>query len=284
MKKTIIKSFSISSAVIAGIFTFVPEALFGGIAWLKQEFIDQTCFKEIDANDINIVISRLLCFFSVYLIVLIGLGLFKVLKRCIKIKGDNYIIQIEYGDILKVKNCKRVFNFDECFTTEVGDTIAAINPNSICGQYLKSNPSIDINSLIESSGIKPAKSKSKYQGKVRYTSGTIVPNGDDLLLAFVPLDEKGKGRFDSRDEYLECLKKLWEELENYYSENDVCIPILGAGTTVFEGGNGASISQQELLDIIVKSYELSSHKIKAPHKLRIVCRKNDGFSINKMGE
>ena len=136
---------------------------------------------------------------------------------------------------------------------------------------------------FEAAKIKPAQSKSKYQRKIRYDSGTIVPNGDDLLMAFAKLDERGKGRFFSRDEYLECLDLLWKELENYYSEKDVCVPILGAGTTAFDGGAGASISQQDLLDIMICSYKLSSHKIKAPHKLRIVCKKNSGFSIHNIG-
>lgn len=86
----------------------------------------------------------------------------------------------------------------------------------------------------------------------------------------------------TRDEYLQCLDLLWRELENHYSEKDVCVPILGAGTTSFDGGSGASISQQDLLNMMIWSYKLSSHKIKAPHKLRIVCKKNSGFSINNI--
>ena len=70
-------------------------------------------------------------------------------------------------------------------------------------------------------------------------------------MAFAKLDDKGKGRFFSRDEYLRCLDFLWRELENHYSEKDVCVPILGAGTTSFDGGSGASISQQDLLDIMI---------------------------------
>lgn len=116
----------------------------------------------------------------------------------------------------------------------------------------------------------------------RYDSGTIVPNGDDLLMAFAKLDDKGKGRFFTRDEYLRCLDLLWRGLENHYSEKDVCVPILGAGTTSFDGGSGASISQQDLLNMMTWSYKLSSHKIKAPHRLRIVCKKSRGFSINNI--
>ena len=88
-----------------------------------------------------------------------------------------------------------------------------------------------------------------------------MPNGDDLLLAFAKLDKKGLGRL-TRDEYLECLTILWEEIDTYYGQTDVCIPILGSGLTRFDGGSGASISQQELLNMMIWSYKLSSHKIK----------------------
>ncbi len=34
-------------------------------------------------------------------------------------------------------------------------------------------------------------------------------------------------------------------------QQDVCIPILGAGLTRIDGGSGASIPQQELLDMMI---------------------------------
>jgi hypothetical protein len=205
-----------------------------------------------------------------------------VCRNHIIIKGYNYSISVEYGDIVEdYKDCKRVINFDECFTTKVGEKTADINPSSICGQYLKAHPNLDVQQLIANANIK-SEHESKYRQKRCYDSGTIVTNGDDLLMAFAKLDERGKGRFFSRDEYLRCLDLLWKELENNYSEKDVCVPILGAGTTSFDGGSGASISQQDLLNMMIWSYKLSSHKIKSPHKLRIICRRNKGFSINNI--
>jgi len=44
-----------------------------------------------------------------------------------------------------------------------------------------------------------------------------------------------------------------------------------------------TLTQQELLDMMIASYKLSAHKIKAPWKLRIICQKRDGFSLNKIG-
>lgn len=281
----IVKSVALAFAIVTGIFTFAPEAVFGKNEWITQKALEQCkWFARLDAQDVNIIVSRLVCFLVIWGLTSLFYAAFLKLRRWITIKGQNYSIKVEYGNILKTRKCKRVINFDECFTTQVGNSTADINPNSICGQYLALHPDLDVQQLIEAAQIAPTRSKSKYQHKTRYDSGTIVPNGDDLLMAFTKLDEKGKGRFFSRDEYLMCLDLLWKELENNYSEKDVCVPILGAGTTSFDGGAGASISQQDLLDMMIWSYRLSSHKIKDPHKLRIVCRKSDGFSINNIGK
>ena len=258
----ILKSAALAFGIITGIFTFVPEAFFGKYVWVTQAALEQYKWSAcLDVQDANIIISRLVCFLLVWM----GTSLL-------------YLAFLKFRRWITIK----VINFDECFTTQIGNATADINPNSICGQYLSLHSDLDIQKLIEDARITPARSKSKYQHKTRYDSGTIVPNGDDLLMAFAKLDERGKGRFFSRDEYLKCLDLLWKEIENYYSEKDVCVPILGAGTTSFDGGAGASISQQDLLDMMIWSYKLSSHKIKAPHKLRIVCKKNSSFSINNI--
>lgn len=280
----IVKSVALAFGIVTGIFTFTPETFFGKREWITQEALEQCkWFSHLDAQEVNIVISRLVCFLLIWVAISVLYATFLRFRKWTTIKGQNYSIRVEYGNILKTKNCKRVISFDECFTKQVGSAAADINQDSICGQYLALHPELDVQKLIDAAHITPARSKSKYQNKSRFESGTIVPNGDDLLMAFAKLDEKGKGRFFSRDEYLVCLDLLWKELENNYSEKDVCVPILGAGTTSFDGGAGASISQQDLLDMMIWSYKLSSHKIKNPHKLRIVCKKNKGFSINRIG-
>lgn len=281
--KSIRKSLSLAFAIVTVIFTFLPESFFNQYDWKCFDFLSShPCFAAIDVQTFNVIFSRLACFFSVWLLTEFVYLLYLVIRKRITIEGPDYSIQVEYGNILKKKKCKRVISFDECYTTLVADTIGGINPKSICGQYLTKHTNLDIQSLISAANITPSHYRSKYQNKVCYPSGTIVPNGDDLLLAFARLDERGKGRFFSRDEYLECLNMLWKEIELFYAEKDVCIPVLGAGTTVIDGGTGASISQQDLLNIIIWSYKLSSHKIKAPHKLRIICKKNKGFSINNI--
>ena len=247
--------------------------------------ISEDVLKEFTLEDyileINIIVNRVLTFIIVWLIAAFGYKAYLLLKNKVSIKGNNYKITVEYGDLFKTKRCKRVINFDECFSTHVGADSADIKPTSICGQYLTANPNLNIQLLLSSSQLKPLKTKSKYQSKERYESGRIVPNGEDLLLAFAKLDKNGSGRL-TRDEYLECLSILWEEIDIHYGQQDVCIPILGAGLTRFDGGSGASIPQQELLDMMICSYKLSSHKIKSPNKLRIICRRDEDFSLDKI--
>lgn len=285
MIDTLKKSWIWAAAVISALFTFIPEALFNISPWLPQAVIEGNEFLKTHIDEINITISKLVAFVGVFAVVMITRLIYMAVRNKVVIKGNNYTIQIEYGDLFKKsEDCKRVIGFDECFSTHIGNAPEDINPSSICGQYLSANPDLDINSLIEQSGVKSARTTSKFKKQKRYESGTIIPNGDDLLLAFAKLDEKGLGRFESRDEYLRCLSHLWDELDCHYGQKDVCIPILGAGVTRFESASGSSISQQELLDIIILSYKLSSHKIKKPNKLRIICRKSDDFSINKISE
>lgn len=200
-------------------------------------------------------------------------------KVTLKIKSLDYLVSVEYGDILKQKHCQKVINFDECYTTKIGNDIADIKPDSICGQYLKKHCGLNIQELLEKQHIKKAETPSKYQSKDRYEPGTIVRNGHDLLMAFAPLDEDGRGLFFTKAQYIQCLDKLWKELEKH-QQSDVCIPILGSGRTCFEDGEGAS--QQDFLNIILWSYKLSSHKLKPQYKLRIICKRRYDFSINNI--
>ena len=79
----------------------------------------------------------------------------------------------------------------------------------------------------------------------------IVPNGDDLLLAFAKLDGNGRGYFPTREAYLNSLTVIWSEIHKYYRQKDVCIPVLGGGITSI---GETTPTQQELVDLIIESY------------------------------
>ena len=168
MKKFICNSLAYSSTLTSAIFTIVPEAFFAKYKLISQEFFKQ--FKTFTSEDVqllNIIISRIFTFLVILLAVVFVYIVYLKLRKRTTIEGPNYSICVEYGNIFKTKHCKRVVNFDECFTTQVGNATSDINPGSICGQYLTMHPDLNIQQLINASQISPAKSKSLYKGNQR---------------------------------------------------------------------------------------------------------------------
>lgn len=269
-KNSIIWALGIMTTILA----FVTEATFGEYPFKGFENFT------IKPN-ILIFINRTFTFIIVLLILMLTYSILLYLRKEFVIKGKNYIINIIYGDItsMDMNTYKVVIPFDECFTTKVGTAPEDINPSSICGQFLKKNPIYNIASLINRSGLLPANGKSQWNNSTKYDSGKLVPSGNYLLMSFSKLDSNGLGRI-SYDEFIDCLNILWQEIDKYYGQKDICIPVLGSGATRMDG---SSLSQQELLDVIIGSYKLSAHKIKTPNALYIVCKKRDDFSLNKIG-
>lgn len=255
-------------SIITLILTIVPEAFFKKYKWKNT------------SDEINVIITRVMLFGVIFAITIIVYALYLHFRKSVRLKGHNYSIQIEYKDLFKMETCKKVINFDECFTTNIGSAPSDINADSVCGQFLQKYRIQNMQNLIQNAQLKPARSRSKFQGKTRYESGKLVPYNDFLLMSFAKLNENGSGEI-THDEFLDCLSILWEEIDKYYGQQDVCIPILGSGVTRM---GDESLTQQKLLDIIIESYKLSTHKIKLPYQLHIVCKKNDNFSLNRIGE
>lgn len=247
------------------------------IRWIPAQAVQKSLTdKGITDVELDTIISRIVCYAVVWVIV----TLIYAVRHSVTIKGDNYTIQVKYGNLLKETNCKRVINFDECYTTHIGPNPSDIKASSICGQYIQSvGGSLNIQNLIDNAEVKPEECVSRFNHSRSYKPGSIIVNGDALLLAFATLNKAGRAKFFTQDEYIECLSEMWKQIEVHCSQTDVCVPILGSGLTLFEG---ASLSQQELLNIMIWSYKLSPHKIKAPYKLRIICKKSDGFSLNEI--
>lgn len=281
MRKVLKRGLAWSVGAFSVLMTFLPESFFSFCNIVKEEMLKNISW--LDANTCNITLSRCLVFLGLLALSVLISWIYSLIRRKVKIKGNNYSIVVEYGDLLKKENCQRVINFDECFTTKVGPSPADIKEDSICGQYLMQNPGLDVPALILASGVKPSRRKSKYRNLTCYEPGTIVPNGDNLLMAFTRLEESGSSKKFTVAEYLDCLSRLWEEIDKYYCNKDVCVPILGSGLARFENGNSSSIPKQELVDLMITSYKLSPHKLKSNNALHIVCWKpSDDFSMDKV--
>ena len=258
------KGSSIAYALISAVFTLVPEDLLNMIPLCNNMDRPMKIF----------VIHIIICVFFILLANVIYFC-YKKKRQKVLINGNNYCVQVEYGDLMKISDGKVVINFDECYTTNVGDNPGDIKTDSVCGQYLREFPISSMEDLIENADVKPERGKSLYKGKDKYAPGTIVPNGKYLLMAFAKLDQNGLGHLTYED-YIECLNKLWEQIDKWHATSDVYVPILGSRITRFD----KDLTQQELLDVMIYTYLLSPKKMKKPFKLHIVCQEREGFSIN----
>lgn len=263
-------------AIMGWIYSVVPEDAF---ATFPLNFNIPVC--DGDIKNILVMFNRLCAFTIAYLLICFVIIVHRMFRQEVTIEGKNHVIDIRYGNIFELTNCLKVINFDECYTTTIGTKPYEIFPTSICGQYLEKTPLLNddaIKRLIIENDISELPTKSKFNNQVCYESGTIVPNGEYLLLAFTKLNKIGLGEM-SRKNFLDCLELMWKEIDKFRHQQDVCIPILGSGVTHI--GN-EEITQQELLNLMIMSYELSEYKIKRPNKLIIVCRRQSGFSLDNV--
>ncbi len=262
---------SATFAIATVAFTVFPDSFFNPLSYGIES-----------SGDWGITVGRIVLIALILACTFISYALFLRCRKSVLLDDGDCIIEVKYGDLLAERECKRVIAFDECFTTHVGSAPGDIKATSICGQFLCMNQGLCIESLVEKSGLTPEIEPSCYDRKTCYRLGSIIPIGDGLLVAFTKLNKDGRAEFGHREEYLDCLTNLWNEIYKYYDQKDVAISILGSGLTNFDGGSGKSLNQQELLNMIIWSYKLSTRKIKRPQKLRIVCRMQDGFSLNKV--
>lgn len=281
MSKLILKAMTAAGSIIGVVFTIFPESIFRVFPFTDR-FVNaikklwQSC--PMTDEDLCCMLGRIEFAAFVLLACMLFLSVYFRVRRKITIKGKNYCIQIKYGDIFSEEGWK-VINFDECFTTKVGNGKGDIKASSLCGKYLERYPIKDMQSLIDEAGLKPSRKKSLYQNKARYKSGFIIPRDGYFLLSFAKLDSEGLGFFESREEYYQCLSTLWKELDARYEERDVCISILGSGLTRI---GDETPTRQELVDMIIYSYKLSHRKIKTT--LKIICQRGRDFSLDEVGK
>ena len=257
------KGCALAGGIISAVFTVVPEDVFM-LGFIPCNWSDSTV----------VLVNRLILCVAVIILACAGYCLFLRFRRSVTISDRTFSIKVEYNDLFAINMGKKVINFDECFSTKVGDNPEDIKPDSVCGQYLAKYSIDDMQRLIDGSGIRST-GLSQYNKKVKYAPGTVIKRDDFLLMAFAKLDKMGLGHLDY-DEYLECLNRLWLEIDHYHGTDDVYLPILGSRIVRFE----RDFTQQELLDIMIASYRLSPKKMKKPNTLHIVCREREDFSLN----
>ena len=223
--------------------------------------VPEDCFKYGFINcswseNVCIIINRLICVFAIVILSNLLFQWHRRIRKSVTITGRTFSIKIEYGNLFNIKNGKKLIDFDECYTTTVGDRVE------------------DMNTLLRQAGIVPC-GISRCKNQPRYASGTVVLRNEFLLMAFTELNEQGRSDM-TYEKLLKSLDLLWKEIDLKHGTDDVYMPILGSQIARFD----KDLTQQELLDIMIASYRLSPHKLKLPNQLHIVCLPQVGFSLN----
>lgn len=199
----------------------------------------------------------------------------------ISLNINNSLIEVKYGDIFEEKG-KKVIAFNEYFDTCVDDNI--INKKSINGQFIlnKVKSIKDLDEYMEqelNKRNKKFKTNSKrVEGKKnKFELGSTIKYNDEFLLtAFTKFNSNNNSEL-SMQEYICFLLKLWSELDVLYSQDTVVVPLLGAGTTRFKD---YSVSDQELLELIIWTFKISKIKFTYPSRLCIVIHDSLKDKIN----
>jgi hypothetical protein len=201
-------------------------------------------------------------------------------KIDINVEGSEVTIKV--GDIFSEPGLK-VIAFNEYFDTIVDNKIIA--ESSLNGIFIKKyfgdtiseldrhidNYSFDKSEKLESNN------ERTLGKKLRYQIGTICVYKDFLLSAFTKFDNDNKAVL-TMPEYLEFLINFWDKVNNVYAQQSVSTPVFGSGITRIKGHK--TISDEDLLKIMLWTFRISEMRFKYPAKLTIVIHKDKIDKIN----
>lgn len=200
----------------------------------------------------------------------------------IDINIDGSEVTIKEGDIFSEPGLKAIA-FNEYFDTTVDNKI--ISENSLNGIFIKKNFGSKISNLdLHIEGYPFAESE-KFEtnnertlGKtLRYQIGTICVYDDFLLAAFTKFDNNNKAVL-TMPEYLEFLINFWDKVNTVYGQRSVTTPVFGSGITRIKGHK--TISDEDLLKIMLWTFRISEMRFKYPAKLTIIIHKDKIDKIN----
>jgi len=267
---------------------------------MKVKFFDKKLFKEYlvvlsvislicsfaliaikipDDNNTRMIVGGILVLtlLVVYIFMLIRANILKETTLSI----NNSSLEIRTGNIFEEDELK-VIAFNEYFDTLVDNKI--ITENTLNGTYIKSkiNDINEIDDLIDTNDILNKKvldrnNSRPYGKKKRYKLGTIYQNNDYLLTVFTRFDEDNRA-YLNMDDYINFLLNFWNEIDIIYAGRSVSIPLLGSGITRFKGYD--TISEQELLELLIWSFKVSRTKFTYPSKVSIIVHESKKDKIN----
>jgi hypothetical protein len=202
--------------------------------------------------------------------------------NCIDINVEGSAVSIKTGDIFQQPGLKAIA-FNEYFDTQVDNKIIA--DTSVNGVFIKKHLGAPISELdrhIEEYAFDDSEvvdiNTARKQGKIKkYQIGTICLYKDYLLTAFSKFDESNKAVL-TMPEYLEFLITFWDKVNNVYAQKSVSTTVFGSGLTRIKGHK--SISDEDLLKIMLWTFRISEMRFKYPAKLTIVIHEDKIDQIN----
>jgi hypothetical protein len=201
-------------------------------------------------------------------------------KIDINVEGSDVTIKV--GDIFQQTGLKAIA-FNEYFDTQVDNIIIA--DGSLNGIFIKEHLDVPVSDLdhhiesyaFERSEILESNPDRKSGKKMRHQIGTICVYKDYLLTAFSKFDENNKAML-TMPEYLEFLINFWDKVNNIYAQQNVSTPIFGSGITRIKGHK--SISDEDLLKIMLWTFRISEMRFKYPARLTVVIHRDKIDKIN----
>lgn len=224
---------------------------------------------------------------AIFILILILLALYFFMwihaniMQIAKLTINQSTVIIKTGDIFEEEDLK-VIAFNEYFDTQVDDKI--ISEKTLNGIYLKKQVK-DLNELdqliFNDINLKDKTIESNddrlYGKKIKYKLGTIFQHNDFLLTAFTKFDKNNRAYLGMND-FINFLLNFWNEIDIIYAGRSISIPLLGSGITRFKEYN--TISEQELLELLIWSFKISRIKFTYPSKVSIIIHESKKDKIN----
>ena len=182
---------------------------------------------------IGIVIAT---FFLLCVVVYVAIG--KVFKNAVSLSIRQTDVVINCNDIFAADGF-RVIGCDTHFDTRVDDIIIA--KKSLHGQLvLEHGKKEDIEKAVEAEAVRLGLKKNR-DGLYNFPLGTVIrynssiDNHTYLLLAMAELNSDYEVHTNMA-QYELMLMKMWKEINRVYANNNISLPLLGAGIARFDDG------------------------------------------------
>ena len=182
---------------------------------------------------IGIVIAT---FFLLCVVIYVAIG--KVFKNAVSLSIRQTDVVINCNDIFAADGF-RVIGCDTHFDTRVDDIIIA--KKSLYGQLvLEHGKKEDIKKVVEAEAVRLGLKKNR-DGLYNFPLGTVIrynssiDNHTYLLLAMAELNSDYEVHTNMA-QYELMLMKMWKEINRVYANNNISLPLLGAGIARFDDG------------------------------------------------